>query len=335
MIILTNLLMARIMRNHFTSKAIQKSNGKLRYVVFIAISSLLISFSACRTLKMNTFSSNNKEANDSILISGTVIDAITHLPLNGAFELINGDAKGTFSDSTGYFTLKVLNADTIHISYIGFKTKRISASDLTAGPTIALDTINTVLIGNPVVRIKPTMDLQWLYYENGPEPFIYVNGEWYPWFGKYNLDDIPYDKIIDLKVKDDDYGNRAVFVEYPSEIADSIKNTKLDYFINTDPVVLFGGKGNDADMIKYIQENQVIPDGAKERVVVRFFINPDGSVSDASIIKAAKNEAINKDAIQLVNSLPKFKVIYLTPQRTPIYRALPIVYNDTSKITLK
>ena len=252
-----------------------------------------------------------------------------------SFELINGDAKGTFSDSTGYFTLKVLNTDTIHISYIGFKTKRISASDLTAGPTIALDTINTVLIGNPVVRIKPTMDLQWLYYENGPEPFIYVNGEWYPWFGKYNLDDIPYDKIIDLKVKDDDYGNRAVFVEYPSEIADSIKNTKLDYFINTDPVVLFGGKGNDADMIKYIQENQVIPDGAKERVVVRFFINPDGSVSDASIIKAAKNEAINKDAIQLVNSLPKFKVIYLTPQRTPIYRALPIVYNDTSKITLK
>ena len=109
----------------------------------------------------------------------------------------------------------------------------------------------------------------------------------------------------------------------------------MDYFINTDPVVLFGGKGNDADMIKYIQENQVIPDGAKERVVVRFFINPDGSVSDASIIKAAKNEAINKDAIQLVNSLPKFKVIYLTPQRTPIYRALPIVYNDTSKITLK
>lgn len=45
----------------------------------------------------------------------------------------------------------------------------------------------------------------------------------------------------------------------------------------------------------------------KERVVVRFFINPDGSVSDASIIKAAKNEAINKDAIQLVNSLTKIQ----------------------------
>ena len=328
--------MTRIMRNHLTSKAIQKSNGKFRYVYFIAIFSLITSFSACHTLKINSLPSKNKEANDSILISGTVIDAISHLPLNGALALINGDSKGTFSDSTGYFTLKVLNTDTIHISYIGFKPKRISASDLTAVPTIALDTINTALIGNPVERIIPTMDLQWLYYENGPGPFIYVNCEWYPWFGKYNLDDIPYDKIIDLKVKDDDYGNRAVFVEYPTEIADSIKNTKLDYFINTDPVVLFNdGKGNDMDMIKYIQENQVIPDGAKERVVVRFFINPDGSVSDASIIKAAKNEAINNDALRLVNGFPKFKVIYLTPQKTPIYRALPIVYNDTSKNSLK
>ena len=328
--------MTRIMRNHLTSKAIQKLNGKFRYVFFIAISSLLISFSACHTLKINSLSSNNKEANDSIRISGTVIDAITHSPLNGALALINGDSKGTFSDSTGYFTIKILNTDTIHISYIGFKPKKISASDLTDDPTVALDMINTVLIENPVVRIKPTMDLQWLYYENSPDPFIYVNGEWYPWFGKYNLDDIPYEKIIDLKVKDDGYGNRAVFVEYPSEIADSIKNTKLDYFINTDPVVLFNdGKGNDMDMIKYIQENQMIPDGAKERVVVRFFINPDGSVSDASIIKAAKNEAINNDALRLVNGFPKFKVIYLTPQKTPIYRALPIVYNDTSKITLK
>ena len=328
--------MTRITGNHFTSKAIQKSNGKFHCIFLIIISSLSISFSACHTLKLNSLPSNNNVANDSILISGTVIDSITRHPLNGAFALINGDPKGTFSDSTGHFTLRALNTDTIHISYIGFKTRRISASDLTADPTVALDTINTLLVGNPVVRIKPTMDLQWLYYENGPGPFIYVNGEWYPWFGKHNLDDIPYDKIIDLKVKDDGYGNRAVFVEYPGEIADSIKNTKLDYFINTDPVVLFdNGNGNDMDMIKYIQENQTIPDGAKERVVVRFFINPDGSVSDASIIKAAKDDAINKDALQLVNGFPKFKVIYLTPQKTPIYRALPIVYNDTSKITIK
>lgn len=324
------------MRNHLTSKAIQKSNGKFRYVFLILISSLLISFSACHTLRSNSLSNNDNEANDSIFISGTVIDSIMRQPLNGAFALINGDPKGTFSDSTGCFTLKALNTDTIHISYIGFKSRRISAADLTGDPTIALDTINTILIGNPVVRIKPSMDLQWLYSENSPEPFIYVNGEWYPWFGKYNLDDIPYDKIIDLKVKDDDYGNRAVFVEYPSEIVDSIKNKKLDYFINTDPAVLFNnGNGNDMDMIKYIREKQVIPDGAKERVVVRFFINPDGSVSDASIIKAAKNEAINKDALQLVNSFPKFKVIYFTPQKTPIYRALPIIYNDTSKTTLR
>lgn len=321
------------MRNHLTSKAIQKSNGKFRYVFLIVIFSLIFSFSACNTLRPNSLSNNNNETNDSIFISGTVIDSITRQPLNGAFALINGDPKGTFSDSTGYFTLKALNTDTIHISYIGFKSRRISAADLTGNPTIAIDTINTVLIGNPVVRIKPSMDLQWLYSDNNPEPFIYVNGEWYPWFGKYNLDDIPYDKIIDLKVKDDDYGNRAVFVEYPSEIADSIKNKKLDYFINTDPAVLFNnGNGNDMDMIKYIREKQVIPDGAKERVVVRFIINPDGSVSDASIIKAAKNEAINKDALQLVNSFPKFKVIYFTPQKTPIYRALPIIYNDNNLV---
>lgn len=326
--------MTRIMRNHLAPKAIHNWNGKFGYAFFIAILPLLLLLSACHTSIYSSQLNNDIEVNDSILISSTVIDSITGHPLNGAFALINGDPRGTFSDSTGYFTLKVLNTDTIHISYIGFKPRRVSASELTGNPTIALDTANTVLIGNPVVRIKPSMDLQWLYSENSPEPFIYVNGEWYPWFGKYNLDDIPYDKIIDLKVKDDDYGNRAVFVEYPSEIADSIKNTKLDYFINTDPAVLFNN-GNDTDMIKYIQENQTIPNGAKERVVVKFFINPDGSVSDASIIKAAKNEAINKDALRLVNSFPKFKVIYFTPQKTPIYRALPIVYNDTSEITIK
>ncbi|RLT76719.1 energy transducer TonB [bacterium J10(2018)] len=163
-------------------------------------------------------------------------------------------------------------------------------------------------------------------------PYIYVNGEWYPWFGARNLSDFPYDSIRDLTVRNDNYGNRAIFVEYPQSIIDSIKNIKLDYFINTDPSVIFdNGKGNPAKMIDWIKENKRLPKGytGKTTAVVMYDVNPDGTVANVRLFKESDNGAIDQDAVRLVNSFPRFKVIYYTPWKEPIRQVIRISYNSS------
>lgn len=167
-------------------------------------------------------------------------------------------------------------------------------------------------------------------------PFIYVNGDWYPWFGAKNLDDFPYDSIKDLIVRNDDYGNRAIFVEYPKSIVDSIKNAPAECFINTDPSVTFNnGNGSVSDMLEWIRENKKFPKGftGKKAVVVSFEIYPDGNVANVSLFKGCDNEEINQDAVRLVKDFPRFEVIYYTPWRKPIRQAIRLTYdkNDSNK----
>ncbi len=167
-------------------------------------------------------------------------------------------------------------------------------------------------------------------------PYVYVNGEWYPWFGTRSLSDYPYDSIIDMTVRNDEYGNRAIFVKYPKCIVDSIKNTQLDYFINSDPTVIFdNGNGNPASMMRWIKGNKRIPTGyqGKAAAVVMYEVNPYGSVANVRLFKGSGNEEIDQDAVRLVKNFPRFKVIYYTPWRRPVRQTIRLIYHnsDTTK----
>lgn len=160
-----------------------------------------------------------------------------------------------------------------------------------------------------------------------PISFYYFNDEWIP---GASIDMLCADSISKVETKEDQYGNKAVFVTIPSNLLDSLRS-KVDevykgVWMEYGPFCEF--PGGMSKFKEWLEENIRIPDGfkGKERVVVGFRVQPDGSVSDVHIIKSSKDDRLNGEALRLVKALPKFSVEYYTPQKEPIPFAIPIVF---------
>ena len=163
--------------------------------------------------------------------------------------------------------------------------------------------------------------------------FFYFNNEWIPLAYE---NEIHADSIQSAEIKNDEYGNRAVFFTVSPGYLEHIKAEQRKYFINLDAQCEFpGGNGK---LKEWIEENIRIPEGFKgsERVLVEFTVHPDGSVSDPSIYRRpSKNEAVNQEALRLVNALPKFRVKYFTPQKKNFHLTLPITFKEPGAIFIR
>lgn len=163
--------------------------------------------------------------------------------------------------------------------------------------------------------------------------FFYFNNEWirgaHPGL-------VSADSIQKAEVKNDEYGNRSVFLTVSPETLAQIKADARKIWVCDDPRCEFpGGNGK---LKEWIAENIRIPEGFKgsERVFVKFTVHPDGSISDATIYRRpSQNEAVNQEALRLVNALPKFRVKYYTPQKKDIHLLLPITFKEPGVIFIR
>lgn len=177
-------------------------------------------------------------------------------------------------------------------------------------------------------------EIQFPLTERDTEPvFYYFNNEWIPLASE---NEVHPDSIQSAEIKNDEYGNRAVFFTVSPGYLEYIKAENRKYLINLDPRCEFpGGNGK---LKEWIDENIRIPEGFKgsERVVVQFTVHPDGSISDPTIIRRrSKNEAVNQEALRLVNALPKFRVHYCTPQKGCLRYNLPITFREPGAIFIR
>lgn len=112
--------------------------------------------------------------------------------------------------------------------------------------------------------------------------FNYFNNEWIPLaYGN----EIQVDSIQSAEIKNDEYGNRAVFFTVSPGYLEYIKAENRKVFINLDPRCEFpGGNGK---LKEWIDENIRIPEGFKgsERIFVQFTVHPDGSISAPTIYR--------------------------------------------------
>ncbi len=164
--------------------------------------------------------------------------------------------------------------------------------------------------------------------------FYYFNDQW---IDGANPDMVNPDSILKMEVKNDEYGNRAVFITIPSDDFDKlISDVKSNYcWPHTEPICEFpGGNGKLKD---WLEANIQIPEGYKgrEKVVVSFYVQPDGSVSDPKIVRPSKNDAANAEALRLVNALPKFRVKFFTPKRHRLGRTLAITFTEPGAIYIR
>ena len=129
---------------------------------------LIVILSCCQTLS-NT--SNER------IIHGYTYDNTTGEGLNGTFVYNLTQGMMTVADSTGRFKLKVSDGDSIRFKFVGMKDSVILISKKTPSNfQVGLETANTTLIGNEIVRTHPY------------DAMHKVNG-WYP------VTDFPENKI--------------------------------------------------------------------------------------------------------------------------------------------
>lgn len=106
---------------------------------------------------------------DSIKVKGIAryefenkVDSIASEELIGATVLNLTNGKGTTTDIDGKFEITAQVGDTIEVSYVGFKSKTLTVTDVTQPITVTLD-MRVVLLGEvPVVRreINHYLDLK-------------------------------------------------------------------------------------------------------------------------------------------------------------------------------
>lgn len=164
--------------------------------------------------------------------------------------------------------------------------------------------------------------------------FFYFNNEWIP--GAHPGLVSAY-SIQKAKVKNDEYGNRALFFTVSPETLAQIKTEARKIWVDLDTRCEFpGGNGK---LKEWIDENIRVPEGFKgsEIVLVRFTVNPDGSISDPTIMHPrSKNEAVNQEALRLVNALPKFRVKYYIPHLKKSFQYyIPITFKEPGAIFIR
>lgn len=86
--------------------------------------------------------------------------------------------------------------------------------------------------------------------------------------------------------------------------------------------------GGDTALLNYIAKNTIYPEQAKVnaiqgKVVVRFMVKEDGTVSDATILQSA-NTDLDAESIRVVSSLPKFTPGLLKGKAVPVWFMVPI-----------
>lgn len=182
------------------------------------------------------------------------------------------------------------------------------------------------------IVIEPKFPLTELDTKSGV--FCYYNDEW---FALPSRTEVEQDSIQAVQVKNDQYGNRALFFTVSPTYLARLKAEARKVFINLDPRCEF--PGGDGKLKEWIQDNLRIPKGYKgrERVVVNFTVHPDGSISSPRIVRPSKNEAANEEALRLVNALPKFRVMYCVPDQTNknFNYYMPIVFTEPGLIFIR
>ena len=88
---------------------------------------------------------------------------------------------------------------------------------------------------------------------------------------------------------------------------------------------------SDYDFSAYLAKNMKYPAVAQEnniqgRVIVKFVVNPDGSISDVTVVRGIGG-GCDEEAKRVVQAAPKWKPGKQNGKAVPVYFTLPITFN--------
>jgi periplasmic protein TonB len=119
-------------------------------------------------------------------------------------------------------------------------------------------------------------------------------------------------------------------VDIPVEVKEEVQEAEPEDvpFVVVEEMPMF--PGGDNALLKYIGENTIYPEVAKEnniqgRVIVRFCVTAKGGVSQVSVLKGVDPE-LDKEAMRVVTTLPPFKPGKQGGKPVPVWYMVPITF---------
>jgi TonB family protein len=313
-------------------KTIPVKRLKLLWVLPV-VAILLVSFA-----KPNYVSSENQDesqavSDKTITVKGKVIDE-KGKPLPGTSIVVAGTSVGSVSDDNGKFTLEgILPEKEIVFSFVGFETVvkkaakeidvtmkkkvyEIGHSSQVAPPPPPPPPVEIIGYGetppppppaNGKIKIKDRSGEVRIHdkVQPGKEPLIVVDGE----ISGVDLNKINPDEIASIEVFKDEsaiavYGDKGKngVIKITTKKAAS-QDSSDELFVIVEDMPHFPG-GEEA-MKNYISEATAGSE-VKGSVYVTFTVNKTGKVTDSKVIRST-NDALNKKALEIVNSMPDWK----------------------------
>lgn len=88
--------------------------------------------------------------------------------------------------------------------------------------------------------------------------------------------------------------------------------------------------GGEVALMKYIQSHLNYPVGctADGRVILQFVVHSDGSIGEVKVVRAV-DEALDKEAVRVIKSLPKFTPGRQNGQPVAVWYTLPVSFKRT------
>lgn len=146
------------------------------------------------------------------------------------------------------------------------------------------------------------------------------------------VDSVKPEDEVQLMTADEaqDVVQNTEVVDIPVEVKEEVQEEEAEEvpFVVVEEMPMF--PGGDAALLKYIGENTVYPEVAKEnniqgRVIVRFCVTAKGGVSQVSVLKGVDPE-LDAEAIRVVNTLPPFKPGKQGGKPVPVWYMVPITF---------
>ncbi len=90
-------------------------------------------------------------------------------------------------------------------------------------------------------------------------------------------------------------------------------------------------EGGQAAMFKYIADNVVYPDsalaqGAQGKVYCEFVVEKDGSLSNIKVVRSAKNEWLDREAVRVIASMPNWKPGMMRGEAVRARYVIPVIF---------
>lgn len=218
-----------------------------------------------RTKKSSGKSSKNNRSN---LIKGKVVDE-SDLPLPGANIIIAGTNKGVISDIDGYFTIEADSTDQLKVAYIGYEEIEITNKELKSM--------------NYQIKLRAN---------------------------ELALEEV---MVVGYGTKKKSQATGAVSRISASDISPHNKQTPeyikkhrpktISITCKSNPDISAEPKDGTNKFKKYIKKNFKYESLKATKIVVSFFVETDGSISEIVVLESP-NENYSNEIIRLINNYP-------------------------------